>query len=114
MATDAQLTRKFLASVRRRFPGCFAWKISTPLRAGIPDSVLVINGRTTWVEFKRCAPQHITRHVTEIQKVTIAAITKAGGRVLVVCFEDGQSLVFDHTYTQVSTSALEYLDVAAS
>lgn len=80
--TEAQLTRKFLARWRERYPSAVIFKINDRSTGGLPDAVVTMCGRSLWIEFKRDKPA-----LTPIQfEATRRLHAASEGRSVVVVF----------------------------
>ncbi|MDR0592593.1 MAG: VRR-NUC domain-containing protein [Bifidobacteriaceae bacterium] len=62
-----------------RAAGGLCWKFSSPATSGVPDRVVVLNGRTVFVETKAAG-----RKLAKLQRVRLEQIVKAGGEALVL------------------------------
>ena len=103
---EARRTRELLAKVRVRYPAGFVYKVNDRTRSGIPDTVMVIGGKTLWVEFKDLVkrPRPIESAVTPIQRLTMKQMAKAGATVFVVAFaQNKRLLVWDHDLKPIDT-----------
>ena len=96
-------TRALLKKVRTAYPAAFVYKINDRTRSGIPDSVLCFDNKHVWCEFKELriktvpSPLQVSHALTEIQKMTIAAMLRTGMSVMVVVFVGSQHYVFTAT-----------------
>jgi hypothetical protein len=64
--TESQFSAKLLRALRQRMPNAIIWKLNDRFTSGIPDAVVVYEGRATWLEMKIG-----TNSVTPIQWETL-------------------------------------------
>lgn len=89
--SEATKTRDFLKSVKVKWSTSFAFKVNDRSTSGIPDAILVINGRTIWVEFKKCHPLDVAKAVRPLQKEMLRRLHLSGAVALVLVFAPGRN-----------------------
>lgn len=78
MNEETSLKRRVLSALKTQHPGSVVFKIADKFTAGIPDLIIVINGRVIWIELKTPKGK-----VSNIQQYTIDKINSAGGRAYI-------------------------------
>jgi hypothetical protein len=69
--TESQFSSKLLRALRQRMPQAWIQKFNDRISSGIPDAVVVHEGRATWLEFKVDY-----RKVTTIQHETLKLLKR--------------------------------------
>lgn len=77
--TESQLQTKILKHIKRKLPEAFVWKISDRWFSGVPDILLICNGRFLFIEVK--TPRG---RVQPIQRQVFKLMRRAGAEVKVV------------------------------
>lgn len=75
---EATLKNNVLKMIRKEFPGAWVYHPSDKWRKGIPDLLILHNGKYLWIELK--TEKGI---VSKIQRKTMLAICKSGGKTCV-------------------------------
>lgn len=76
---ETTIKNTILKALWTKYPDAWVWKISDRFYSGVPDLLVILYGRHYFFEIK--TP---TGTWTKLQKYTINAINKAGGRAFVV------------------------------
>lgn len=84
MISEAKKTKKFLDTLRLVYPGSYVLKLNLPTHAGVPDALVLYEGRVCFIEFKQGGYQ-----MTELQRLTAKQIANAGVRTWLVYFGEG-------------------------
>lgn len=74
---ETKIQASIIKALRAR--GFFVWKISDRFTSGVPDLLVIKNGKHTFLEIKT-----ETGKTTKLQDYIIAEINKHGGRAVVV------------------------------
>lgn len=74
MPPEANLQRRVVSAIKRRFPSAWVYHPCDRKRMGVPDLLICVNGRFVAVELKAAG-----RKPTELQRFTLDKITHAGG-----------------------------------
>jgi hypothetical protein len=93
---ESQFKSKLLKALRARMPGAVVWALSARFITGMPDAVVVYEGRTTWFEMKIGS-----NPLTKIQFETLRRLRRAyevrwdrnAGVIGAVLYKDFDSLV---------------------
>jgi hypothetical protein len=93
--SEALRTRVFLTAVRHAHPDAFVWKISDRVTGGVPDALIVKDGRPIWIEFKKGNPANVAKLLRPLQKHQIKKLVDAGAMVFVCVFTKDGYKVFD-------------------
>lgn len=72
---ERDLIDKARISIKRHFPDAWIWKINDRTTSGIPDLLIINDGRHIFFEMKRPNAGKISK----IQKVQVDRINNAGG-----------------------------------
>lgn len=78
MESESVLTRKVVHMIHKDFPDVWYWKIADRWRSGIPDLLLIRDGRYLWIELKIESGK-----LSKIQEYTIKKLKEAGCDVAV-------------------------------
>lgn len=91
---ETRLVRKMVKAIEKAHPEAFCTKIhgGPYQRSGLPDLLVVIDGRLAALEAKAPAPgesdEHARERVTEIQQATLDEMARAGVLTRVVISVD--------------------------
>lgn len=80
---ESHYQTRIIKHIKKLRPDAFVWKVASGeySRGGIPDICAIIDGNYYGFEVKR----PFIGEVTDLQRKTIEAIRRAGGRACVVC-----------------------------
>jgi hypothetical protein len=101
--SEARLTSIFL-KILQKF-GYWTYKINDRIRSGIPDAVVIRDGRVTFIEFKVGTPPRLPKLLRPAQLWTLRELAQTGVNVRILLF-DGTSIHYlDHEFTLLGTRA---------
>lgn len=86
MKTESSYTSDVLRHVRQLRPEAIVWKLNDRTTASIPDAYIGVDGRSTWIEFKRSLTErpNIVRLLTPLQFRTLEKMKDTKLDVLVM------------------------------